>query len=103
MPSRASHTKLQPTYTIDLDAGVFEWLHEIVVSKDRSVSQGTRSVVPWYDELLKRAVATFNEAAAQHTTPETTDAKPLRKLRRRAAVPEPEPAPQRRGIKRRPQ
>lgn len=101
MPSKASHTKLQPIYTIDLDAGVFEWLHEIVESKDRVTSSASRAMVPWYDELLKRAVLAFAEATKQHATPETAPAKPLRKIKRRA-VPEPEPAPQRRGIKRRP-
>jgi len=94
----AERRQILPIVTLDLDAGVFNWLHEIVLAKDRAASPGLRHIIPSYDELLKRAVAAFEAAAPAGD--ETPPARPVRRIKRRE--PEPAPEPPRRGrIKRR--
>lgn len=93
----AARSQLLPIRTVDLDAGVFEWLHEIVMSKQRSMSPGVKATVVGYEDLVNRAAMAFKAAAGGDETPE---AKPLRRIKRREPTAPAEP-PARGRIKRR--
>ena len=94
--SLEDYTRTRPVFTVDLDAGVFFWLKEIVDAKHRLMI-ATRP--PEYQEMVGRAVIEFAAALDEKTAAieaATTAPKPVRRIKRR----DPEP-PVRRGVKRR--
>lgn len=80
----AARSQLLPIRSVDLDAAVFDWLHEIILSKQRSMSPGVKATVAGYEDLVNRAALAFKAAAGDDETPE---AKPVPRIKRR----EPEP------------
>jgi hypothetical protein len=93
-------SQVLPIRSVDLDAGVFVWLHEIVKAKQHSMSPGLKATVQGYEDLVNRAVMAFDAAAGENT--ETADVKPVPRIKRRER-PAPAPEPPVRGrIKRRP-
>lgn len=94
----AARSQLLPIRTVDLDAGVFDWLHGIVLSKQRSMSSGVKATVPGYEDLVNRAVMAFRAAAGGDD--ETSEVKPVRRIKRREPAAPAEP-PARGRIKRR--
>lgn len=94
--SLEDYTRTRPVFTVDLDAGVFFWLKEIVDAKHKAMLDSRPQE---YKDMVARAVLEFGEALGEKTAAieaATTAPKPVRRIRRR----DPEP-PVRRGVKRR--
>jgi hypothetical protein len=59
----AVYSRLRPVFSVDLDAGAFFWLWEIVQAKHNSAQRPTFALLPEYVEMLNRAKLSFEAAA----------------------------------------
>jgi hypothetical protein len=79
----AEYTRTRPIFTVDLDAGVFFWLQEIMTAKRRNIIPSRPQE---YIELVDRGLLAFKaayDAKESNVTAATTPAKPVRKIKRR--------------------
>jgi hypothetical protein len=86
------YTRTRPIYSVDLDAGAYNWLREIIEAKLRSMPPVRP---PEYVEMVTRASLAFKaayDAKEAAVTAATAPVAPSRRIKRG----EPEPEPQRR-------
>jgi hypothetical protein len=88
------YTRTRPIFTVDLDAGVFFWIKEIIEAKQRVMRV---SHPDEYKELVARAIVMFEQALSAKTEAieaATAPRRPVRRIRRN------EPPAKRSGVKR---
>lgn len=75
-------TQTDPLVEIHLDAGVFNWLHDMIEAKH--AQRTYRDWLPWYDKLVERAFEQFNMVNQELVEPVAV---PVRKVRNRRSDP----------------
>jgi hypothetical protein len=101
----AEYDRTSPVFAVDLDAGVFFWLWEIVEAKSRTTFA---EQMPPYGNMIKRAQLAFEAAGGQHEMAEPVLAHKVGKKKlsavKKRKEPDVQPSPPPRGpggIKRR--
>lgn len=86
-----AYTRTRPVITVDLDAGVFFWLKEIIDSKHRTMLDHRP---PEYKEMVARAAVALQDAIDAKEAAikaATAPPKPVPKIKRREPAQEPQP------------